>query len=287
MSNPAQRDWLCRDRRLSLGECTRIMGVVNVTPDSFSDGGQFKQAEAAIAHSLALDAEGADILDIGGESSRPGAVPVSEAEELARVVPVIEGLRGKSTKILSIDTTKAKVAAAALSAGAHVINDISALEADPEMITVCRDTQAGLVLMHRQGLSNSMQDAPQYENCLSEVVDYLESRVEQLVASGIEPATIVLDPGIGFGKTLEHNMALLRGIPKLKSIGFPLLIGLSRKRMLGELTGRDTQDRLAASLGGLAFAVQQGAELIRVHDVQESCDVARILDILNAEYSTQ
>ena len=283
MDWPAQREWLCRDRSLSLGEKTRIMGVVNVTPDSFSDGGQFDQPETAVAHSLALDAEGADVLDVGGESSRPGATPISESEELARVLPVVQGLSGLTQKIISVDTTKANVAAAVLEAGAHVINDISALEADPEMVAVCREARAGVVVMHRQGLSCSMQDAPKYTNCLDEVRGYLELRVAQLVEQGIEPASIVLDPGIGFGKTLEHNLALLRGIPELKTLGLPVLIGLSRKRMLGELTGRDTSDRMAASLGGLAFAIQQGADIIRVHDVQESCDVSRILDILNAD----
>ena len=283
MDRPAQREWLCRDRSLSLGEKTRIMGVVNVTPDSFSDGGQYNQPEAAVAHSLALDAEGADVLDVGGKSSRPGATQISESEELARVLPVVQGLSGLTQKIISVDTTKANVAAAVLEAGAHVINDISALEADPEMVAVCRAARAGVVVMHRQGLSCSMQDAPEYSNCLDEVRRYLESRVAQLVEQGIEPASIVLDPGIGFGKTLEHNLALLRGIPELKTLGLPVLIGLSRKRMLGELTGRDTSDRMAASLGGLAFAIQQGADIIRVHDVQESCDVSRILDILHAD----
>ena len=272
--------WRVRDRSLDLSRQTRIMGVVNVTPDSFSDGGQHDTPEAAIAHALRLHAEGADILDIGGESSRPGAAPVSADQEQARTVPVITALRNACPDaLISIDTTKAAVAHAALAAGAHIVNDISAGQADPEMLPLIAQTRAGLVLMHMRGTPGTMQDNPQYDNVTREVTDFLHARAAAALAAGIAPDAIVLDPGIGFGKTLAHNLTLMRDLPLMAAeLPFPFLLGVSRKRWLGALTGRDVNDRLAASLGGLAACIERGAKIMRVHDVLFSCDVAKVID---------
>jgi dihydropteroate synthase len=270
--------WQCRDQTIGLSR-TRIMGVVNTTPDSFSDGGEFLDAAAGIAHALRLLEEGADLLDLGGESSRPGALPVGAGEESRRVLPVLVGLLDvRPDACVSIDTTKADVAREALAAGARVVNDISAGRADPDMFRVVADHGAGLVLMHMRGEPRSMQADPRYADVVGEVCDFLSARLEAAIASGIAAERIVLDPGIGFGKTLEHNLALVAGLPRLAALGRPILVGLSRKRMLGEITGRGVGDRLAASLGGLAACIERGAKILRVHDAKQSCDVARVID---------
>jgi dihydropteroate synthase len=255
------------------------MGIVNVTPDSFSDGGNYLDPDAAVEHGLRLLQEGADILDIGGESTRPGAAPVAAEEEIRRVEPVIRALREKAPDcLLSIDTSKAKVAEAALKAGANIINDVTAGRADAEMLPLAARSDVGLVLMHMQGTPQVMQDHPGYENVIREISDFFTERMCAAVNAGVDPAQLVLDPGIGFGKTLEHNLQLVAGLDRFHSLGRPLLLGVSRKRWLGELTGREVYDRLSASLAGAAACHQRGANFLRVHDVIETCDMLRILD---------
>lgn len=246
----------------------RIMGIVNVTPDSFSDGGQWLDSEKAVEHALELWENGADILDVGGESTRPGAAPVTADEELRRVVPVIERLAKETDVPISIDTMKADVAEAALAAGAKIINDVSALEHDPRMVDVAKSSDCGLILMHMQGTPQSMQNDPQYDDVVREVTEYLRRRVASLTQSGIEPERIAVDPGIGFGKTAEHNLSLLRNVDALSATGRPVLIGHSRKRFLGKLIGRKVEERLAGTIGVSIALAEQGVDMIRVHDVQ-------------------
>jgi dihydropteroate synthase len=271
--------WNCRGREVVCGPRTLIMGILNVTPDSFSDGGKFLAVEKAVARGLQMVGEGADIIDIGGESTRPGAKPVQALEEIARTVPVIKKLREKTGALISIDTQKAEVARAALSAGADIINDISAL-ADPGMAAVAAETGAGLVLMHMLGTPETMQNNPHYDDVVSNVWNFLEERMSFAIARGVAPEQIALDPGIGFGKTDEHNLALLKGIPQLAASGRPVLIGASRKSFIGRITGGGPDDRLAGSLAIAGFAVLRGAHILRVHDVKESCDAARLVDTL-------
>lgn len=273
--------WRCRDRRLPLGRGAVIMGILNVTPDSFSDGGRFLDQAAAVRRGQAMAEEGALILDIGGESSRPGADPVPAEEEARRVVPVIRELARTTDRLLSVDTTKADVAEQALAAGAHIINDITALTGDPGMAAVAHRHGAGVVLMHMQGTPRTMQAQPTYADVVGEVRGYLRDRVQALQAAGLDRATLAVDPGICFGKTVEHNLALLRGLPELAALGQPVLVGVSRKSFLGRLTGREVGDRLVPSLAALAFAVQRGAHILRVHDVKESCAVAQLLAKFN------
>lgn len=275
-------DWICRDRYLTVGQRPLIMGILNVTPDSFSDGGRHADTPAAIDHAHRMIADGADIIDIGGESTRPGAAAVGIAEEIARVVPVITELRTSTDTILSVDTTKADVARAALDAGAHIVNDVSALTHDAAMADVTRDAGAGVVLMHRQGTPRTMQQAPQYADVSAEVNGYLARRVEALVQSGSPRQTLAVDPGIGFGKTVEHNVALIQSLPDTVAIGCPVIVGLSRKSFLGKLSGREVGDRLAASLAGLVVSVLNGAHIMRVHDVAASRDAAMIAATLGA-----
>ena len=269
--------WMCRDRALALGPAAAVMGILNVTPDSFSDGGRYLDHAAAVRRGLAMAGEGAAILDVGGESSRPGAAAVPVDEELRRVVPVVAELARQTDCLISIDTTKAEVAEQALRAGAHIINDITALTGDPAMAGVARRHGAGVVLMHMQGTPRTMQEQPHYAEVVADVRAYLLDRVNALAAAGLDRARLALDPGICFGKTIEHNLDLLRGLPKLAGLGFPLVVGVSRKSFLGALTGRAVADRLAPSLAALAFAVQQGAHILRVHDVKESCEVVSLL----------
>jgi dihydropteroate synthase len=256
------------------------MGILNATPDSFSDGGKFQTLESAVARGLQMVKEGADIIDIGGESTRPGAKPVQTLEEIDRTVPIIEKLREKTTALISIDTQKADVARAAIAAGADIINDISAL-ADPGMAAVAAETGAGLILMHMLGTPQTMQNNPRYADVVSDVRNFLEERTAFAVSRGIAPEQICLDPGIGFGKTDEHNLALLRAIPALAALGRPVLIGASRKSFIGRMSGGGPDERMAGSLAVAAFAILRGAQLLRVHDVKESCDAAKLVDRLN------
>lgn len=279
-------NWKCGDRTLKLGQKTLVMGILNVTPDSFSDGGNFTALESAVNHALEMIEQGADIIDIGGESTRPGSAPVSEIEEISRTVPVIQKIREQSNIPISIDTMKASVARKAIEAGADIINDVSAFETDPEMVHVAAQTGAGIVLMHMKGTPQTMQDNPQYQNPVLEIADYLKARCRFAIEHGVDRNSLCIDPGIGFGKTLEHNLELMRHIPELADTEYPILIGASRKSFIGTLTGRKNPvDRLAGSLGVAGWSAMLGAHILRVHDVIDTCDVCRIMDTLNSHDS--
>jgi len=276
-------EWHCRGRTVVLGERTLVMGILNTTPDSFSDGGDFSDPSAAVDRALEMAAQGADIIDVGGESTRPGAAPVSEAEEIRRTVPVIGKIREHSDVLVSIDTTKAAVAFQALEAGAEIINDVSALEADGKMAHVVAESLAGTVLMHRKGSPKTMQENPSYENVVRDVRTYLEARVKACIRFGIGSNQLVVDPGIGFGKTTAHNLELLRGLPELAEGAYPVLVGASRKNFIGQTTGRAApQERLGGSLGVAAWATLHGAHILRVHDIIDTYDACRLLDTLLA-----
>ncbi|MFL2904192.1 MAG: dihydropteroate synthase [Limisphaerales bacterium] len=262
--------WRAGDRAWEFPRSPLIMGIVNVTPDSFSDGGQHATPAAAVAHALALAAEGADLLDIGGESTRPGAPAVSESEELARVIPVIEQLAGQTDAALSIDTQKPAVAKAALAAGAVIINDIAANRADPKMWKIAGAARAGYVAMHMQGTPQNMQDAPTYTDVTAEVRAFFDERLERFTEAGLDAEQVMFDPGIGFGKTVEHNLALLAGLERFTNMKRPLLVGASRKSFIGRLTEAAVEDRLAGSLACACRAAEAGAAVIRVHDVKET-----------------
>ena len=262
--------WRAGERAWEFPRSPLIMGIVNVTPDSFSDGGQHATTEAAVAHALQLAAEGADLLDIGGESTRPGALAVTEAEELARVIPVIEQLANQTDAALSIDTQKPAVAEAALAAGAVVINDIAANRTDPQMWQIAVAARAGYVAMHMQGTPQTMQDAPAYTEVVSEVRAFFDERLERFNEAGLNADQVLFDPGIGFGKTVEHNLALLAGLERFKKMKRPLLVGASRKSFIGHLTGAAVEDRLAGSLACACRAAEAGAAVLRVHDVKET-----------------
>lgn len=271
----------CRGRRLVLDR-PLVVGIVNVTPDSFSDGGQHGSAEAAIARGLALVAEGADALDIGGESTRPGAAPVDEAEELARVVPVIEALATRVAVPISIDTSKPAVMRAAIAAGAGMINDVRALRADGA-IDAAAELAVPVCLMHMQGEPATMQGAPHYDDVVEEVRRFLADRVLACEFAGIPRDRLVLDPGFGFGKLAVHNWTLLATLPRLAELGLPILAGLSRKRMIGDATGREQPvDRVLGSAVAAVLAVERGASLVRVHDVAATCEALAVLAELRA-----
>ncbi|WP_437204858.1 dihydropteroate synthase [Planctomicrobium sp. SH664] len=263
-----QRIWKFHDQTWTLGDFPRLMGIVNVTPDSFSDGGRWESVDAAVAQALQLVEDGADLLDLGGESTRPGADPVSEAEELRRVIPVIERLIVETSVPISIDTTKAAVARAALAAGAVIVNDISGLTFDPHMIEVCAASRCGVIAMHMQGTPQTMQLNPHYEHVVQEVTGYLQQRVAVLERAGIEPERVMVDPGIGFGKTPQHNLDLLSHVRDLRSFGRPVLIGHSRKGFLGKLIGRQVDERLAGTIGVSIALAAQHVDMLRVHDVR-------------------
>lgn len=248
------------------------MGILNATPDSFSDGGAHLDAAAAVAHARAMARAGAAIVDVGGESTRPGAVPVPAHVEIARVAPVLAALAGEpGAAPVSIDTRHAAVARVALDAGAVLVNDVSA-GADPDMLPLVAERGVGLCLMHMQGEPATMQDDPRYGDVVAEVTSFLEARMEAAVGAGVAEEAIVLDPGIGFGKTVDHNVALLAGLQRIVALGRPVLVGVSRKGFIGALTGRDVDDRLAGSIGAGLAAVERGAAVLRVHDVPETVD---------------
>ncbi|SHE31082.1 Dihydropteroate synthase [Desulfacinum infernum DSM 9756] len=266
-------DWI-------LGHRTLIMGIVNVTPDSFSDGGRFASTRTAVQHALELVEAGADILDIGGESTRPFSDPVPLQEELERVLPVIEELRAHTDVPISIDTTKAEVARRALEAGADIINDVSALRFDPEMASVAAETGAPVILMHMLGTPKTMQEAPVYQALLAEVSAFLEERIQWAVSRGVDRSQIIVDPGIGFGKTVTHNLRLIRDLDILSSLERPLLLGVSRKRFIGSILDRPVQDREIGTAVANAFGVAAGAHILRVHDVGVHKQVALMADAL-------
>jgi dihydropteroate synthase len=259
------------------------MGIVNVTPDSFSDGGLYLDPELAIGHGRELAAQGADLLDVGGESTRPGAEAVSAAIELERTAPVVAALTAESGGAgipVSIDTSKAAVADAALAAGASIVNDVTALQADPDLAVVCARSGCTVILMHMQGSPRTMQDDPRYDDVVDDVRAFLAERIEVAVAAGVAERDIWIDPGIGFGKTVEHNLELLGRLEELRELGRPIVIGTSRKRFLGSLTGREVDDRLGGSVASNVLALAAGADVFRVHDVAElrqALDVAAVL----------
>jgi len=256
-----------------------IMGVINVTPDSFSDGGQFFGSRAAVDQGLKLLAQGADVLDIGGESTRPGSEPITTEEELRRVMPVIQGvLAGAPQAILSIDTYRAQVAGEALRAGVQIINDVTALRGDAGMAAMAVSSGAGLILMHMQGKPKTMQAKPTYNDVVADVGGFLLSQARAAQAAGVARDRIVIDPGIGFGKTLQHNLALIRGLPKLRELGYPVLLGASRKSMLGFITGKPTEERLWASIGVHVAGAMLGVDMVRVHDVEPVRDAILVAD---------
>ena len=253
-----------------------VMGIVNVTPDSFSDGGQFFDPGKAITHGLKLAADGADILDIGGESTRPGAAPVGEADEIKRTIPVIEALRQQTDLPISIDTMKPGVARAAFAAGATIWNDVNALRG-PEALETAADLNAHVCLMHMQGEPRTMQDAPTYEDVAAEVEAFLAGRTEAALAAGVARDNIWIDPGIGFGKTLQHNLELLRSIPAFAELGYPVLVGASRKRFIAEIDDTKQSDmRIAGSLAVALHAAANGAAILRVHDVRETVQALKV-----------
>lgn len=262
------RRWLVRGGEIRFGRLPSLMGILNVTPDSFSDGGEHDALDAAVAYGLQLVEDGAEILDVGGESTRPNAEPVSEAEELRRVVPVISALSQRTRVPISIDTTKAAVARAALEAGASIVNDVSGLTFDPAIVDVCRETSAGVVCMHIQGTPQTMQIDPHYDDVVRDVCGWLKARLDLLTASGIPAERILLDPGIGFGKTPEHNVKLLSNVDELKRLGCPVLVGHSRKRFIGKLLGRKVDERNFGTVGIAIALAQQKVDVLRIHDVR-------------------
>lgn len=272
-------------RMLSFGD-PLVMGILNCTPDSFFDGGKYPSVDDAVFRALEMIEQGADIVDVGGESTRPGSAAVSVEEELQRVVPVIAGIRKKSKTPISIDTTKAAVAKAAVEAGADIINDISALRFDSRMTEVVRETSTPVVLMHMQGTPAAMQIAPTYEHVVEEIHAFFAERIEFCIANGIEKPRIVIDPGIGFGKRLEDNLAILANLGTFTSLGCPILIGLSRKSFIGKLVNEaGSDDRLGGSIAGALLAVQKGASIVRVHDVAETAQALRMMQALQPRRS--
>jgi dihydropteroate synthase len=267
-----------RGRIFRFGARTWIMGVLNVTPDSFSDGGLYLDAGRAAARAQEILAEGADIIDVGGESTRPGAAPVDEQEELGRVAPLIRRLRKETDALISVDTTKAAVAAAALDEGADIVNDISALRFDPLMARTVAREHAGLVLMHMQGTPETMQVRPRYRDVVDEVRDFLKERLEAAAEAGIPAGQVIVDPGIGFGKTAEHNLALIDGLGALARLERPILVGVSRKAFLGRILDRPADDRLEGTLSAAVLAADRGAHILRVHDVGAVRRAAAVAD---------
>jgi dihydropteroate synthase len=266
--------WQCGDRVLDLSAPV-VMGVLNVTPDSFSDAGRFADRETALQHARRLIAEGAAIVDIGGESTRPGAAPAELAQELERVIPVIEAVRRESAVFISVDTSKPQVMRAAVTAGADIINDVRAF-AEPGALEAAATTGAGLCLMHMLGEPRTMQDSPHYENVVADVSGFLAARMRACREAGVDGARLAIDPGFGFGKTAAHNLALLKHLADLEPLGVPILVGLSRKSMLAKLTGRDVGERLAGSVALAAIAVLNGARIVRAHDVAATVDAVRV-----------
>ncbi|MFH1564082.1 MAG: dihydropteroate synthase [Nitrospirota bacterium] len=276
--NYQQRGKPQQGKPFDLGKRTFIMGILNVTPDSFSDGGQYQDVEQAIERGIQMAEEGADIIDIGGESTRPGAVCCSIEKELARVIPVIRGLAKKIDLPISIDTYKAEVARRALEEGAQIVNDISALSFDPKMAQVVAEYKAAVVLMHIQGTPQDMQQNPQYTCVVSEIILYLRERIRTAISAGIEADKIIIDPGIGFGKTVEHNLEILRRLREFKSLGRPILIGTSRKSLIGKILDLPVEQRLEGTLATAVISILNGANIIRVHDVLAMKRVAKMVD---------
>lgn len=275
-----ERRFYCGNKIFDLGRRTHIMGILNVTPDSFSDGGIFLDSARAIAHGMEMAAEGADIIDIGAESTRPGAEPISEAEELRRLLPVVEGLAAKIDVPISIDTYKSGVASAALEAGAAMINDISGLRFDPRLKEVAAAHQVPVIIMHIKGEPRNMQQNPRYDDLIGEILQYLGESIQQALGAGIDRSKIIIDPGIGFGKRLADNYEILRRLSEFKRLGCPLLVGPSRKSFIGNVLNLPPDQRLEGTLVAVTAAILQGADIVRVHDVKQVRRACRIADIL-------
>jgi dihydropteroate synthase len=267
--------WRLAKQTLEIGERPLVMGILNVTPDSFSDGGQFDTTQQAIAHGLALAAQGADLIDVGGESTRPGAEPVMLAAELARVVPVVEALAEQTSVPISVDTSKAEVARQCLERGAQIINDVTALAGDAAMPAVVREFKAGVVLMHMQGTPRTMQIDPHYGDVVADVLAFLRLRIKACVKAGIATECIAVDPGIGFGKTLEHTLTLLARLEEFQRLRRPVLLGVSRKGFIGQIIDRPRNERLIGSVATASYAIARGAvQIVRAHDVRETREAA-------------
>jgi dihydropteroate synthase len=274
--------WRCRSITLDVSTCPLVMGIVNVTPDSFSDGGRFFDSTAAVDHALKLVADGADILDVGGESTRPGATPVPLDEELRRVVPVVADLAKRTAVPISVDTMKAEVARQCLAAGAHIINDVTGLRGDPDMVRVAVESGAGVVVMHMKGNPQTMQLDPNYTDVVGEVGAVFDERIAALTTAGIPRDAICLDPGIGFGKKLDHTLTQLANLRSCTRFGLPVCLGVSRKGFLGQITGRERPERMPASLAVACFAVAQGAaQVLRVHDVAPTRDAVKMWEAMS------
>jgi dihydropteroate synthase len=273
--------WKIGENVIDLTERALLMGVLNVTPDSFSDGGEFFATEAAVKHGLEMAQEGADIIDIGGESARPGAKPVPPNEEMERVLPVIERLAGAGEFLLSIDTSKSAVARAALGAGAHIINDVTGGRGDRDMFALAAETGAGLIIMHMQGTPETMQLNPTYDDVVLEVADFFRQQFVEAVRSGVDPICIAFDPGIGFGKTVAHNLELLAHLPRLRVEDRPLVVGVSRKSFLGKIAGLPP-DRTSATIALTSLLRERGAQVLRVHDVAANANALRTTEAVLA-----
>jgi dihydropteroate synthase len=282
-SKAVSRTLRLKDKVYELNERTLIMGVVNLTPDSFSDGGLLPDAHAAVEHALRLVEEGADILDIGGESTRPGSDFVSLDEELSRVMPVVEELVGLTDTPISIDTTKAEVARRALDAGCAMVNEISAMRLDEEMLPIVIDKGVPFCLMHMQGMPKDMQVEPRYDDVIGEIAAFLRERAEAALEAGADPGNIILDPGIGFGKTLEQNLEIIRRLGEFKSLGYTLILGPSRKSFIGKILDLPVDERVEGTAAAVALGIANGADIVRVHDVKEMVRVARVADSITAK----
>ena len=269
---------------LELGQRTLLMGVLNVTPDSFSDGGLYFDRQLAIERALQMVEEGADIIDIGGESTRPFSEPTPLEEELRRVIPVIEAVAPKISIPISIDTYKAKVAFEALQAGASIVNDISGLRFDPEMVKIVAESGAGLIVMHIKGTPKTMQLDPHYDDVMDEIKSYLKESIEKAELEGVHPESIVVDPGIGFGKKLHHNLEIFRRLNELEELGKPILVGPSRKSFIGEILGLPVSERLYGTLGAVAYCALKGVHIVRVHDVKAARQVVDIIDAIESGF---
>jgi len=278
--NTVERAMECRGRRLTFGKRTLIIGVLNVTPDSFSDGGLYDDADTAVKRAKEMVAQGADIIDIGGESSRPGSDPVPVDEELRRVLPVIERLANESDVIISIDTYKSTVAEHALKSGAHIVNDISALNFDPNMGNVVANAGAPVVLMHIQGTPKNMQISPQYHALISEIISYLRDSIEKAEAAGVSAEKIIIDPGIGFGKTVEHNLEIIRRLKEFRCLGKPILIGASRKSFIGKILDLPVEDRIEGTIATVVSSIINGADIVRVHDIKQVQRAVKMVDAI-------
>ena len=279
-TTPSPAALKARERLIPLGACPLIMGVLNVTPDSFSDGGRYLDPDAAVAHAVAMAEQGADLIDIGAESTRPGSDPVDEKEEIRRLIPVVGAVCRKVSVPVSVDTTKAAVARKALDAGADIVNDISALRFDPLMKAVVAETGAGLVLMHMQGTPQTMQQAPSYRDVIEEIRQFFVERIRAALEAGIGAEQILLDPGIGFGKNLAHNLSVLAHLDALVALDYPILVGVSRKAFIGQVLDRPGDERVMGTAAAVAVAILRGARVVRVHDVTRMRDVVKIVNAI-------